>query len=362
MADEPDQHEKTEDPTQRKLDEARKKGNVASSREVNHWFLILAATVATMIFIPDMFRRLGAAFARVLHATGDTGPEGADMMPVLSQLLADTALAIAPVIILLVVAALGSGVVQNGFMLSAESIVPKLEKISIAKGAKRLFSAKSLMEFVKGILKIAIVGTVLILVLYPSLSDLDTTVTFDMAQVMDMLRSLALRILIAVLAVMTVIMGLDVLYQRFEHMKKLRMSRQEMKDEMKQTEGDPHVKSRLRQIRMERARQRMMAKVPDASVVVTNPEHYSVALQYDGETMDAPRLVAKGVDAVALRIREVAEENDVPIVRNPPLARALYASVELDGEIPPEHYRAVAEVIRYVMEMGAKRNTKRKRT
>ena len=355
MADETDQHEKTEDPTQRKLDEARKKGNVATSREVNHWFLILAATVATLLFVPGMFKRLGAAFSRVLEATGDTGPAGADMMPVIFQMLVDTGFALAPVIILLVLGALAAGLVQNGFMLSTETIVPKLEKISITKGAKRLFSAKSLIEFVKGILKIAVVGTVLILVLYPSLSKLDTTIALGMVQVMELLRELALRILIAVLAVMTVITGLDVLYQRFEHMKKLRMSRQEMKDELKQTEGDPHVRARLRQIRMERARQRMMAKVPDASVVVTNPEHYSVALEYDGETMEAPRVVAKGIDALALRIREVAEEHDVPIVRNPPLARALYASVELDEEIPPEHYRAVAEVISYVMETSRKR-------
>ncbi|MHA1114018.1 MAG: EscU/YscU/HrcU family type III secretion system export apparatus switch protein, partial [Alphaproteobacteria bacterium] len=153
------------------------------------------------------------------------------------------------------------------------------------------------------------------------------------------------------LAVVSVIAALDYLYQRYEFTKSMRMSRQDLKDELKQTEGDPHVKARLRQIRMERARRRMMAAVPDADVVITNPTHFAVALVYDTETMAAPRLTAKGADRIALRIREVAEDNEVPIVENPPLARALYAGVDLDAEVPPEHYKAVAEVIGYIMRL-----------
>ncbi|MDJ0948662.1 MAG: flagellar biosynthesis protein FlhB [Alphaproteobacteria bacterium] len=354
MAEETEQHEKTEEPTPRKLEEARKKGNVATSREVNHWFLILAATIALMIFVPGMFESIGAALSKVIAAAGTPASEDLAIMPVVRQMLIDIGIALAPLVILLLVAALGSGLSQNGFMFTAETIVPKLEKISIFKGVKRLFSVKSLVEFAKGILKIAIVGTVVILVLVPSLSSLDTTVSLVMPELLQLLRSTAMRVLIAVLAVMTVITVLDVLYQRMEHTKKLRMSRQEIKDELKQTEGDPHIKAKLRQIRMERARQRMMAKVPDADVVITNPTHYSVALEYDSDTMAAPRMVAKGIDALALRIREVAEEHDVPIVENPPLARALYATVELEQEVPPEHYRAVAEVISYVMGLKAK--------
>jgi flagellar biosynthetic protein FlhB len=150
---------------------------------------------------------------------------------------------------------------------------------------------------------------------------------------------------------MTVIAGLDILYQRYEHNKSMKMSRQEIKDEHKQSEGDPAVKGRLRQIRQERARQRMMAAVPDASVVIANPTHFAVALSYQHEAMDAPKVVAKGADVIALRIREVAEENGVPVVENPPLARALFNGVDLDQDVPPEHYKAVAEVIGYIMKL-----------
>jgi flagellar biosynthetic protein FlhB len=164
----------------------------------------------------------------------------------------------------------------------------------------------------------------------------------------------ASKMLIAVLAVVTVIAALDMLYQKVQHTKQMRMSRQEIKDELKQTDGDPMVKARLRQIRMERARQRMMQAVPESTVVVTNPTHFAVALKYEHDSMDAPELVAKGADLVAKRIREVAEENDVPLVENPPLARALYGGVEVGQPIPTEHYRAVAEVIGYVMQLRPK--------
>lgn len=358
MAEETDQREKTEEPTPKKLEDARRKGDLPTSREVNHWFLVLAAAVALMMFVPDMFRRLGRAFAYVVAESASADPNGASVGPLLVKLVGETAAALAPTMLVFVIAALGAGLIQNGFVFTAETIVPKLEKISVLRGVKRQFSARALVEFTKGVLKIAVVGTVATLVLAPSVPLLDTTVTFAMPEVLALLQSLSLRILIAVLAVMTVITVLDVLYQRHEYLKKLRMSRQEIKEEMKQTEGDPHVRSRLRQIRMERARRRMMAKVPEADVVITNPQHYSVALEYDGKTMAAPRVVAKGVDAVALRIREVAREHDVPIVENPPLARALYAAVDLDQEVPPEHYRAVAEVIGYVMNL-ARRGARR---
>jgi flagellar biosynthetic protein FlhB len=190
---------------------------------------------------------------------------------------------------------------------------------------------------------------------WPVFGEAELYISLDAVALMDLLRDLSGRMLVGVLAVVSVIAALDYLYQRFEFTKSMRMSRQELKDELKQTEGDPHVKARLRQIRMERARRRMMAAVPDADVVITNPTHFAVALVYDMETMAAPRLVAKGTDRIALRIREVAEEHDVPVVENPPLARALHAGVELDAEVSPEHYKAVAEVIGYVMRLRGER-------
>jgi len=195
------------------------------------------------------------------------------------------------------------------------------------------------------------VGGVILVYMFAEFEDLPKFLTMEMGQVLVDLRDAMLVVLAAVLFVLAIIALLDLLYQRHEHNEQLKMSRQEGKDEYKQTEGDPLVKGRIRQIRMERARKRMMQAVPEADVVITNPTHFAVALKYEHEAMNAPILVAKGADLVAKRIRDLADENDVPIVENPPLARALYAGVELDEEIPQEHYQAVAEVIGYVMRL-----------
>ncbi|HSR55730.1 MAG TPA: EscU/YscU/HrcU family type III secretion system export apparatus switch protein, partial [Alphaproteobacteria bacterium] len=189
------------------------------------------------------------------------------------------------------------------------------------------------------------------LVILPEFDGLSRLPTMHTEAFLLVLWKVAAKMLIAVLAVVTVIAVADYLYQKAQHIKQLRMSRQEIKDELKQTDGDPMVKARLRQIRMERARQRMMQAVPESTVVVTNPTHFAVALKYEHDAMDAPEVVAKGADRVAQRIREVAEENGVPLVENPPLARALFAGVEIGDPIPTEHYRAVAEVIGYVMQL-----------
>jgi flagellar biosynthesis protein FlhB len=273
----------------------------------------------------------------------------------LMRTMGELALACLFPLILLIAAAIGASLFQHGFLFSAEQIKPKLEKISPLQGFKRLFSMRSLAEFVKGIAKLAIVGAVCAMLLWPVQRDVANIATLEMVQLLDLLRSLAVRLLVGVLAVMTVIAGLDFLYQKFEHLKRLRMSRQELKDEFRQSEGDPLIKARLRQIRMERSRRRMMAAVPEADVVVTNPTHFAVALKYDPENMLAPRLTAKGTDSLAQRIRAVAEANEVPVVENPPLARGLYATVELDEEIPAEHYKAVAEIIGYIMKLKRRR-------
>ena len=348
MADETEQNDKTEDPTPRKLEESKKKGQVATSREVNHWFLVLAGTIATLMFAPQAMRDLRDALGVYIVHAGTLAADANGLNELLATTLGDVAVAIMPVLMLLVVAALAAGLIQNGLIISVEPIIPKLEKLSLMKGLKRLFSLRALVEFAKGLLKIAIVGTVIILVLVPKFDEIAISIYLPVTESLVLLGDLAVRMMISVVAVMTVITVVDVLYQRFEHMKSQRMSRQEVKEEMKQTEGDPHVKGRLRQLRAERSRQRMMAKVPEADVVITNPTHFAVALKWDDATMTAPTLLAKGVDEVAGRIRRVAEENDIPVVENPPLARALHAGVELDEEVPPEQYRAVAEVISYV--------------
>lgn len=351
MANENDDAQKTEEPTPRKLEEARKKGQVANSREVNHWFLILAGAVAFMSFVPSMARDIVGAMSRFVTEPDLILADRIGIGQALSDLVSEVLAAMLPFMSVLVLAAILAGVVQSGFLISFDRIKPELSKISILKGLKRLFSLKSVTEFLKSLFKLIIVGSIVAAILSPVFDNLPHLMTLETIDVMDVLLALAVRLFIGVLSIMTVITIIDVLYQRYEHIKGQRMTRQEVKDELKQTEGDPQIKARLRQIRTERARRRMMASVPKADVVITNPTHFAVALKYDPEDMSAPRLLAKGADAVAARIREIAEENDIPLVENPPLARALFESVDIDAEIPPEHYKAAAEIISYVFQL-----------
>jgi flagellar biosynthetic protein FlhB len=240
--------------------------------------------------------------------------------------------------------------VQHQPLLTAETIKPKFSKVSPASGFKRLFSADSLVNFAKGMVKIAVVGAIMVAVMWPHRDEAEVMVFADTNIILEEARILILQLLAAVLAVMTVVAAADFIYQRNKWFNKQKMSLREVKEEYKQTEGDPQVKGKIRQLRMERSRKRMMAAVPQATVVVTNPTHYAVALKYE-EGMGAPLCLAKGTDAVALKIRELAKESDIPVVENPPLARALYATVEIDQEVPEEHYKAVAEVIGFVFRM-----------
>jgi len=357
MAEDQDQSQKTEEPTPRKLEEARKKGQVANSQEVKHWFVLLGVLIVVLAFAPmaasDMSRGLAAFLTTVHTIPTDAG----SLLDFMTGAVVEFALILLLPLLTLVVMAIAGTLVQHGLLFSAESLKPKLEKISPLKGAKRLFSTKALVEFVKGLLKISIVGGVAAAVIVPEFAGIEQFAGLPAAYVLEQVWVMALKMLVAVLAVMTVIAGLDYLYQRYEFTKQQRMTRQEVKDEFKQTEGDPMVKARLRQIRVERARRRMMSAVPDSDVVITNPTHYAIAMAYDPGAMAAPKVVAKGVDSLALKIREVAEANDVTVVENPPLARALYAAVDIDEEVPPEHYKAVAEVISYVFKLRNRRVT-----
>jgi flagellar biosynthesis protein FlhB len=356
MAEGADDDQKTEEPSQRKLDEAREKGQFANSREVNHLFMLLGGTILVVMLAPSVMTRIANALVKFLDHP-DAIAEGGRFGAVLSETAAEIGGALVTPLAMLTAFALLSGFIQHGFSFSVEPLLPKFEKVSPGAGFKRLFSAQSLAEFVKGLIKLVVVGSVAVYVLWPEFARLDRLAAFPPAALLQHLGSLAGRLMIATLSVVAAMAALDMLYQRFRHMQGLRMSRQEVRDEMKQTDGDPHIKARLRQIRMERARKRMMAKVPEATVVVTNPSHYAVALKYIREEMDAPLVVAKGMDFTALKIREIATENDVPIIENPPLARALYATCEVDQTIKPDHYKAVAEIIGYVLRLKPRGGT-----
>jgi flagellar biosynthetic protein FlhB len=352
MSDEaPEQDSKTEDPSQKKLEDAHKKGDVAKSQEVTTWFMLLGSGLLFAAMAPVT----GAGLARELQlliANADQFQIGSGAFSSFFAGLAQSVLVIvlAPLSILAAFA-VAANLVQHRPVLSLDPIKPKWSKVSPIQGAKRLFSSEALVNFLKGLLKIAVVGTVVVLVVWPERDRLETMLTADPALILGFFLEIGTKIFVATLAVVTVIAAADFFYQRQKWWKKQMMTVRETRDEYKQQEGDPQIKGRIRQLRQERARKRMMAAVPDATVVITNPTHFAVALKYD-KAMRAPVCVAKGVDAVALRIRKLAEESDVPVVENPPLARALFRSVEIDQSIPTEHFEAVAQVIGFVMRLG----------
>ena len=327
---------------------------MASSREVNTWFIILAGTIAVMM-APTTMSGFSDTLGRFLSEPHDIIVAPGYLLPLARETLSALLVQFGPLVILMVVAAIAAGWVQHGPIASADKLKPKLANLSLIKGLGRLFSLRSMVEFAKGVLKMTIVGAVAFALVAPEIDRLTASIELEPAALLNLIWIMSLRLMGGVCAIITVIAGIDFLYQKFEFQKSMRMSKQEIKDELKQTDGDPMVKARLRQLRLDRARKRMMAAVPEADVVITNPTHFAVALKYDTETMDAPMLTAKGADNIAQRMRQVAEEHDVPVVENPPLARALHGGVEVDQQIPETYYRAVAEVIGYVWRFKGKR-------
>ena len=348
---EQDDAQKTEEPTQKKLADAMEKGDFAKSQEIKNWFVLFGACVVGLIAIQGLAGNLRRTMAGVLEHSHRVPMDSSGLSVFMGDLITQVGIYLVLPAVILVVAALAGAMVQHRPMITFEKIKPKLNKISPLSGFKNKFSMQNLVEFSKSIFKLILVAAVVVIIVWPEKEILENMMTLEASAVNDVVYALIIRTLIGVVAVMGVIAGLDFLFQKFQFTQKMRMTKQEVKDEHKQSDGDPMVKARLRQIRMERARSRMMAAVPEADVVVTNPTHYSVALKYEHGKMDVPKVVAKGVDSLAFKIREVAKENKVPILENPPLARTLYAAVDVDEEIHSDHYQAVAEIIGFVMRL-----------
>jgi flagellar biosynthetic protein FlhB len=350
MAEQNEENEKTQDPTQKRLDDALERGDVAKSQEVSTWFVLADGTLILMAFANSMASALKGTLMGLIANAHQIPMDGRGLVRLTNRLGVEVIAAVAIPILLVALFAVAGNMIQHRLVWSTEGLKPKLSKISPAAGLKRLFSKVALINFVKGIAKIALLGTVLAMLLWPERTRLDTLVTLDVAAILPFTSVFALKMLGFVVVIMAFIAAADFFFQYRQWYEKQKMSLQEIKEEFKQSEGDPHIKARIRRIRETRMRKRMMAAVPNASVVIMNPTHYAVALKYERGD-NAPVCVAKGLDAIALKIREVAEANNVPVVENPPLARALHATVEIDQEIPAEHYRAVAEVIGYVMRL-----------
>jgi len=344
--------ERTEDPTQKRLDDAHAKGDVAKSQEVNTWFMIAGATLVLSTFSGSLGSGILNPMRNLIANSWMIRTDGPGLLALAQHIEYALIAAVGVPFLMLMLAAIAGNMIQHRLVWSSESLKPKLSKISPGAGFKRIFGKQAVANFAKGLFKLIALGVVMTAVLWPERHRLEAMVRFDPAAIMGVTTGMTMHLLGAVVAMLAVVAIADYFFQYRTWYERQKMTLQEMKEEFKQSEGDPHVKGRIRQLRQQRMKKRMMAAVPKASVVITNPTHYSVALSYD-RGMSAPVCVAKGVDNIAFKIREVAKEHDIPIVENVPLARALYATVDIDEEIPVEHYHAVAEIIGYVM--GLKR-------
>jgi len=350
MAEDADQ--RTHDPTDKKLSDAREKGDIAHAPEMRHAAMFAAALVVTGGMGVWTFARLGHLLLRLWGRAEDIAFSPDSAQGLATGIMAQLFATLAPLLGTLLAFALLGGALQGRPTISWSRVAPKWSKLSPLSGAKRLLGKRALVEFAKTLAKLLAVVTVAGLVVWPKAVALDTLVGADPLAIGEAAGGLIAAMLKAVAMLVGAIALFDFIYQRRSWLGRMRMSLQEIKDEHKQSEGDPKIKAKIRSIGMARSRKRMMAAVPTASVIITNPTHYAVALKYDHGRMGAPLVVAKGVDAVALKIREVATAANVPIVENRPLARALHAAAEIDHPIPPEHYAAVAEVIGYVMRLA----------
>src|SRR3954469_20032419 len=356
MADDTD--DKTEDPTQKRLDDALEKGDVAKSQEVNTWFIIAGGTLILSTFSGSVGSGILTPMRALVANAGQLRTDGTALLALGNTLSYAVLGAIGVPLLMLALAAIAGNMIQHRLVWSSESLKPKFSKVSPGAGLKRIFGKQAVANFAKGLFKLIALGAVMMAILWPERHRVESMLRFDPAALLGVTTSLTVHLMGAVVAMLAVVAIADYFFQYRQWFERLKMSQQEMKEEFKQSEGDPHIKGRIRQLRQARMKKRMMAAVPKASVIITNPTHYAVALSYE-RGMSAPICVAKGVDNIALKIREIAGEHNIPIVENVPLARALYATVDVDEEIPVEHYHAVAEIIGYVM--GLKNGLSRRR-
>ncbi len=354
-----DDDDKTEEPTQRRLDQAREKGDIVYSAEVGAALSLVAATAIVAFMSGPIVSQLTHALGGFLATPDQFASDPASLRAIALQIIIKLMAVFGLAALALAGAGIAARYVQDRPTFTAEKMTPKLEKLNPIEGFKRVFGKQAVASFAKSLAKLVLVGAVLVWVLWPKDAELENMSLLDPAALLPFIKERVVAMLIALASAAALLAAVDYVFTRQSYMKRMRMSRREIKEEMRQSDGDPMVKAKLRQIRMERSRKRMMANVPKASVVITNPTHYAVALRYElGETA-APVCLAMGVDAVAQRIREVANEHDIPIVEDPPLARALFATAEIDQPIPKEHYEAVAKVIGFVMRLARRRGRRR---
>ncbi|MDY7034716.1 MAG: flagellar biosynthesis protein FlhB [Thermodesulfobacteriota bacterium] len=348
--------DKTEQPTPKKRLDARKKGEVAKSKELPSVAVLLSALLSLSLFGSFIYSHIQTIMREALSLPTLNDLNMPDFMAFAQNIITLFILAMSPLFAGIVIMAVLSNIMQVGFMLSGESIKPKFSKLNPIKGFGRLFSKQSFMELVKSLLKLAIVGCVAYITLKGEMKNLSHIGELQFNSMIHYILITIFKIFIRCTLAMIFLVVIDYAFQKWDFEKKLKMSKKEVKDEFKRTEGDPLIKSRIRNIQMQMARKRMMQSVPEADVVITNPTHLAVALKYDGSSMSAPKLLAKGAGEIAGRIRDLAQKNDIPIVENRELAQNLYAMVEIGHEIPHVLFQAVAEVLAYIYKLKGNHN------
>lgn len=355
MAQGADDDDKTEEPTRRKLDQAREKGDIIYSAEVGQALSLLAATAIVAYLSGPIAVGVARDFLGFIEAPQAFSTDANAMRAMAKALTFKFVVFFTFAAGALALAAIAARYVQDRPTFTAERLNPKLDKLNPIQGFSRVFGKAAVATFLKSLAKFLLVGGVLVYALWPRNAELQTLANVDPNAILPLVRDKAVSMLLALSVAAAMLAGVDYVFTRQSYMKRQRMSRREIKEEYRQSDGDPMVKAKLRQIRAERASKRMMAAVPEASVVITNPTHYAVALKYEQGETPAPICIAKGVDETALRIRALAEEHNIPLMEDPPLARALFATVGVDEQIPTEHYEAVAKIIGVVMRMRRRR-------
>lgn len=348
-----DDQEKTEEPTAKKIEDARKEGNVPKSQDTSSFVTLVVAIGAFLALFPYIKERMFNLY-RFCQSYVGVDIDKNDIHILMITIFREFALMVLPLAAIVALSGVLAALMQFGFLTTTKPLIPDFKKIDPIKGIKNLLSIKKLVEGIKIIVKVALVLTLAYYYLLDFTKELPSVVFFPIYDQLEWLRDKAL-ILIAVMLMLFLGLALfDLFFVRYNYFKELKMSKQEIKDEYKQMEGDPQVKARIKRVQMEMSKKRMMSDIPSADVVITNPTHFAVAIRYDTEKENAPKVIAKGVDHLALKIKEIARENGVQVVENPPLARELYKKCEIDEMIPETMYKAVAEVLAFVYQSSKK--------
>lgn len=340
--------EKTEKATPKKRQELREKGEVAKSRELPSVAVLLSALIALSLFGSYTYYNIQVIMKGAFSLPTMNDLNISEFIIFAQKVTTHFILALCPLLAAVFVTAILSNIMQVGFVLSGESITPKLSKIDPIKGFGRLFSKQGFMELFKSLLKMVVVGSIAYLTVKSEMNNIAHLGEMDLNSIFTYIFIIFFKIFIRCTLAMIFLVVIDYAFQKWDFEKRNKMTKQEVKDEFKRTEGDPLIKSRIKSIQMEMARKRMMQAVPEADVVITNPIHLAVALKYDSSSMDAPKLLAKGAGKIAQRIKDLAEEHDIPIMENPELARNLHSLADIGQEIPPVLFQAVAEVLAYI--------------